>query len=142
MSIGYIYGGMPQWIAVPLAFLVSATTAIGLAALGVFATDFLLKEFSGPDGPGAGVLVILVALNIAVSAFIASVSILVNFHHRSSWRIPTIALLVCVVLVRLLGPFDVRFAPFTLGTGAITCFVSCWFLRRKEVASPKHVFQA
>jgi len=141
MGVANVYRRMPQYFALPLAFLASASIAIALSALGVFTTDFLLKEFSGSDGPGAGVLVVLIALNIAVPGFIAFVSILVNLHHRSSWRIPTIAFLLCIVLIRMLGPFDLQFAPFVLGTGAVAWIGSCWFLRRKEVVSPKHVFQ-
>jgi ABC-type transport system involved in cytochrome c biogenesis permease component len=130
MSIRNVYRAIPQYFALPLAFLASALIATVLAAL---------KAFNGPDGPG--VLVILVALNIAVPGFIAAASILVNAHHRSSWRVPAMAFLMCIVLIRLLGPFEVRFAPFMLGTGAGAGAVSCWFLRRKEIASPKHALQ-
>jgi ABC-type transport system involved in cytochrome c biogenesis permease component len=132
MSIRNVYRAIPQYFALPLAFLAFALIATVLAAL---------NAFNGPDGPGAGVLVILVALNIAVPGFIAAASILVNAHHRSSWRVPAMAFLMCIVLIRLLGPFEVRFAPFMLGTGAGACAVSCWFLRRKEIASPKHALQ-
>jgi hypothetical protein len=142
MSIQSAYRGMPTYFAVPLAVLASAAVASALAALGVFTLDFLLKKFDGPEGPGAGVLVILVALNIAVSAFIAVVSILVNLHHRTSWPTPTFAFAFCIVLVRMMGPFDVQFAPFMLGTGATVWLVSCWFLRRKGVSSPEHVIEA
>jgi hypothetical protein len=141
MSIRNMYCGLPLYFALPLAFLASAIIAMTLAALGVFTTEFLLNEFNGPDGPAAGVLVILIALNIAVPAFVALVSILVSLHHRSSWRIPALAFLFCIVLIRMLGAFDFQFAPFVLGTGAVACLVSCWLLRGKEHPLPKHVVE-
>lgn len=134
MDIQATYRQMPEYLAIPLAVMASAVVASALGVLGAFAVDFLFTKLSGFDGPGAGVLLIVVVLNIAVSAFIATISILVNLHHRSSWRVPTLTFGSCIVLIRLLGPFDIRFAPFVLGTGAVTCLVSCWFLRGKRIA--------
>jgi len=130
---------MPDYLATPLAVLASTVVALTFAALGVFKLDFLFKRFNGPDGPGAGVLIILVAVNIAVPGFIAVASILVNLRRRTSWQTPTIAFASCIVLIRMLGPFDVQFAPFMLCSGALAWVASCWFLRRKEIASPEHV---
>jgi hypothetical protein len=75
MSVRNIYRGLPLYFALPIAFLASAIMAMALAVLGVFATEFLLNKFNGPDGPGGGVLVILIALNIAVPGFISLNSI-------------------------------------------------------------------
>jgi hypothetical protein len=142
MSIQSAYRRVPTYFAVPLALLASAVVALALSALAVSTLDFLFKKFDGPEGPGAGVLMILIALNIAVSAFIAVVSILVNLHHRTSWPTPTLAFVLCIVLIRIMGPFDVQFAPIMLGTGAIVWLVSCWFLRRKGISSSEHVIEA
>ena len=138
MSIQGAYRGIPYYLALPLVFLASAIIALAVAAIGALTTGFLLEKLDGADGPGAGVLVILVFLNIAASAFIGGASVLANLHHRSSWRIPVLAFVFCVILVRALGPFDVQFAPFYVGTGLVVCLLSCWFLRRKEVASTEH----
>ena len=138
MSIQSAYREIPNYLALPLAFLASAVIALALAALGAVTAGFLLVKLDGADGPGAGVLVILTFLNIAVSAFIGSTSILANLHHRTSWRIPAVAFVLCVILVRALGPFDLRFAPFMLGTALLVCLLSCWSLRRKEVATTEH----
>ena len=87
-------------------------------------------------------LLILLTLNIAVSAFIALVVILVNLHHRTSWLTPTLAFASCVVAVRAMGPFDIQYAPFMLGTGTVVSLVSCWFLRTKRGTFPENVIQA
>ena len=139
MSIQGAYRRIPDYLALPLAFLASAIIALAVAAIGALTTGFLLEKLDGADGPGAGVLVILlVFLNMAASAFIGGASVLANLHPRSSWRIPVLAFVFCVILVRALGPFDVQFAPFYVGTGLVVCLLSCWFLRRKEVASTEH----
>lgn len=127
-------------IAVPIAALISVALAIGLAVAGIHASGFLLREFGGPVGPGAGVLVILVAMNIAVSAFIALFAALVNLHRTTTWRTPTFAFVLCICLVRLMGPFNIQFAPFMLGTGAIAWAVCCWLMHRRS-ATASNVLQ-
>jgi len=69
-----------------------------------------------------------------LAAFIAVVSILVNLHHRTSWRVSTLAFAFCIVSIRVMGPFDIQFAPFVLGIGSVAWLAGCWFLRRKGVA--------
>jgi len=135
------YRGAKGYIAMPIAAVVSAIVAMGLAVLSVYTAGFLLGKFDGPDGPGAGVLVILVALNIAISVFIAGFTLLVNLHRPTSWRMPTFAFVLSIGLVRLMGPFDIRFAPFMLGTGAIVWAICCWLLHRRSVAT-NNVIQA
>ena len=142
MGIWGAYRRMPSHFAVPLAAVVSALVAVGLAALGVVALDFLLTKFDPAlaDGPGGGLLVILTALNVAISAFIAVFCVLVNLHHRTSWLTPTSAFMLCILLIRIfLGPFGLRFSPFLLGSGAAVCVVSCWALRRNGTQAPQHV---
>src|SRR6266700_3587196 len=136
MDIQSTFRRLPEYFAPPQAVVVAAVIASALAALGVLTLDFLFKRFNGPDGPDAGVLIILVAVNIAVATFIALVSTLVNLHHRTSWRVPTLAFAFCIVLIRTMGPFDIQFAPFVLGGGAVVCLVSCWFLRKKGITQP------
>ncbi len=147
MSIQSVYRGTPAYFAVPLAVLASAVGAFTLSGLAVFTVEFLLKRYDGPEGPGAGVLLILVALNVAVPTFITVVSILVNLHHGTSWLTPTLAFAFCSVIVGVWAPFradveDLLFLPFVLGTGAVTCLVSCWLLRRKLSSHSQHVLQA
>ena len=133
---------LATYVAVPCCIVISlcAATAAGIA--GVFITDFLIKRLDGPVGLGGGVLIILVALNLAVPAFIAVFTATINLHHETSWRTPTVALLVCIAMLRSMGPFDIQFAPFMLSTGAIACLVSCWLLHRSKNPDPKHVIQA
>lgn len=142
MSIRSAYRGMPTYLAVPLAVIGSAAGSVALAALGVAIVDFFVQSFHIADGPGAGVLVVLVALNIAVSAFIGLVSALVNAHHPTSWGTPTLALMFCAALLWVKEPFDLEFVPFALGTGLTAWGISCWFLRRKGNLSSGHGIEA
>jgi hypothetical protein len=130
---------MSLYFAVPLAILLSAMLAVVLAVLSVYLLGFLFKRSNGPDGIGAGVLVLLVALNLAVMTFVGLVTTLISLHHKTSWLTPTLAFAVCVVMARMLGPFDLQFAPFMLGTGASVWLISCWLLRTKESSPPENV---
>ena len=139
MSIPSAYREIPNYLALPLAFLASGVVAFAFAAVGAQTTGFVLEKLDGVDGLGAGVLVILVFLNIAVSAFIVSASVLTKLHHRSSWPVPAMAFVFCIILIRALGAFEVQSSPLMLGTGLLACLLSCWFLRRREVSSAEHV---
>jgi O-antigen/teichoic acid export membrane protein len=138
MGVRDTYCKMPDHFAIPLAVLVSLIIAAGLSFLSMW---FMDRALGRPDAEdyGTGALVMLVGLNVAISAFIMLISILMGVHHRASWLTPTIAFGCCIVLVRLLGPFDIQFAPFMLGSGATAWLISCWFLRTKESSTTKHV---
>jgi hypothetical protein len=147
MSIQSAYRRMPAYFAVPLALLASAVAAVALVALGVLTLDFLLEKFHVADGPGAGVLIVCAIPNIAVPVFVACFSILINWHHTTSWRTPTVAFALGATLVGVWAPFrmdvnDFLFAPFVLGTGAVAWIVSCWLLHRKLNANSEHVIEA
>ena len=139
MKFWKAYRYMPEYFAIPLAVLASGIGALALAAVTVYVLTLVLERIHGPDGPGAGVLLLPIAFNLAISTFIVLVSILIHLHHKTSWLTPTLAFATCVVLTRMMGPFDIQFAPFMLGTGAVTCIIICWLLRTKGVSSPEHV---
>lgn len=139
MNLVQRFRGFPTYAAVPFGLVISLCVAIAVGIAGVFITDFLIKRLDGPVGLGGGVLIILVALNLAVPAFIAVFTVMINMRHATSWRTPAFALLLCIALLRSMGPFDIQFAPFMLSTGAIACLVSCWLLRRSKSPVPKHV---
>ncbi len=145
MSIQCAYRRLTDYFVVPLALLVSASVALALAALGVFILDFLFKMFNNPlEGPGAGVGILLAAVNIAIPTFVASFSLLVSWHHVTSWRAPTFAFALAAILLWIWAQFrfaDIFFAPFVLGTGAITWVLSCWFVRRRSSAHSEHVIE-
>jgi hypothetical protein len=140
MGIRRAYRKLPCYFAIPLAALVSLIAASMLAFLTMWLTDRVVGNPNHED-LGAALLILLIGLNVAISAFVALTSLLMNVHHQSSWLTPTIAFSCCIVLVRLLGPVDFRFAPFMLGSGATAWLISCWFLRTKESSTNKHVIQ-
>jgi ABC-type Fe3+-siderophore transport system permease subunit len=142
MSIQSAYRRTPVCFAVLLAVVASAVVASALGALGAFTLVFLLQRLQGPDGPMAAVLLVCTALNIAIPAFVSCFSVAFNWHHSTSWRAPTFAFALCAILARIWFPFEIVFAPFVLGTGAIAWLLSCWFLRRKLSADSEHVIKA
>ncbi|MGA2979982.1 MAG: hypothetical protein ABSD76_10355 [Terriglobales bacterium] len=143
MSIQSVYRRMPAYFAVPLALLASGVVALTLAALGAVTLDFLLGKVHGPGDLGDAILVVFfVAPSIAVLAFVSCFSILVNWHHATSWRTPTFAFVLGAILVWV-WPLDfggVGIAWYMLGT--IAWLVSCWLLHRKSTSHSEHVLQA
>jgi hypothetical protein len=86
--------------------------------------------------------VFFVAPSIAVLAFVSCFSILVNWHHETSWRTPTFAFVLGAVLVWI-WPLDfggIYFAWYL--PGAVAWLVSCWFLHRNASSRSGHVLQA
>ncbi len=143
MSIQSVYRRMPAYLAVPLALLASAVVALTLAALGAATLNFVLGKFHGPGDLGDGILAwFFVAPSIAVLAFVSCFSILINWHHPTSWRAPTFAFALGAILVwGWAHDFGgIRIAPFV--PGAIAWLVSCWLLRRKVSAHSEHVIKA
>ena len=93
MSIQSAYRRMPVYLAIPLVLLVSAVAALTLAVLGGATLVFLLGKIHGPGDLGDAMLAFFCAApSIAVLAFVSCFSILVNWHHATSWRTPTFAL--------------------------------------------------
>jgi hypothetical protein len=134
---------MPVYLAVPLAFLVSAVAALTLAVLGEATLVFLLGKIHGPGDLGDAMLAFFCAApSIAVLAFVSCFSILVNWHHATSWRTPTFAFVLGAILVWV-WPLDFGGAGFAWYIpGIFAWLVSCWFLHRKSISHSEHVFQA
>jgi|SRR5271166_904147 len=142
MSIRSAYRRMPAYFAVPLALLASAVAAVTLAALGTAALVFLLGRFVRSDDLDNAIFgFFFVAPSIVVLAFVFSFSILVNWHHETSWRTPTFAFVLGAILVWVwpLGFGGIGFAWYL--PGAIAWLTSCWFLQRRSISHSKHVLQ-
>jgi hypothetical protein len=133
------YRHVPLLLAIATAGLGALIASIACGASAVFLTHLLIEKFDGLMGLGGGVLVILLGLNTAVPVFIAALTLLVNWHHSTSSRTPTLAFAVCVCAIRALGSFDIQFAPFMLTTGVIAWIVSCWLLRKRGKPVGEHV---
>jgi hypothetical protein len=134
---------MPVYLAVPLVLLASAVVALTLAAFGAVALDFLIGKFHRPGHLGDAMLVFFFAApSIAVLAFVFCFSILINWHHATSWRAPTFAFASGAILVWVWAHDfgGIGFPPFVSGT--ITWLLSCWFLHRNASAHPEHVIEA
>jgi len=143
MSIQSVYRRMPDYVAVPLAFLTFAVVAVMLAALAAVMLVFLLWKFHRPGDLGDATLAwFYAAPSIAVPAFVSCFSILINWHHATSWRAPTFAFALGAISVwvwaRDFG--GISFAWYVPGT--IAWLVSCWFLHRKSISHSEHVLQA
>ena len=134
---------MPVYLAIPLVLLVSAVAALTLAVLGGATLVFLLGKIHGPGDLGDAMLAFFCAApSIAVLAFVSCFSILVNWHHATSWRTPTFAFVLGAILVWV-WPLDFGgfgFAWYMPGT--VGWLVSCWLLRRKVSVHSDHVIEA
>jgi hypothetical protein len=138
-----VYRGMPVYVAVPLALLASAVAALALAVLGALALGFILGKLHGPGGLDDSVLAFFfVAPSIAALAFVSGFSILVNWHHESSWEAPTFAFALGAILIWVWAHDfgGIGFAWYLPGT--IAWLLSCWFLHRSEGAPREDVAEA
>ena len=137
MSVGTAYRRVPGYLAVPLALLASAVVAVTLATLGTVAKLFFLEKFHRPGARDLGEAILLVFFatpSIAIFGFVICFSILVNWHHSTSWRSPTFAFALGAVLVWVWAHDfgGVGIAPFV--PGAVAWLATCWFLRRRSGA--------
>jgi hypothetical protein len=136
------YRRIPVYVALPLALVAAAAAALTLAVLGAVTLVFLLGRIHGPGDLGDAMLAFFgAAPSIAVLAFVSCFSILVNWHHATSWRTPTFAFVPGALLVWV-WPLD--FGGFGFAwymPGAAVWLVSCWLLHRKVSAHSDHVHQ-
>jgi hypothetical protein len=119
MSIQGLYRGIPVYLAVPLTILASAVVALALAFLGAVAVDFLFDEFRGRADLGDTFLAVFYAgPAIALLGFVSCFSVLMNWHHATSWRAPTFAFALGAILLWVWGrDFDgIGFAWYLPGT--------------------------
>jgi hypothetical protein len=134
---------MPDYVAAPLALVASAVVALTLAVLGGVTLVFLLGKIHGPGDLGDAMLAFFdAAPSFAVLAFVSCFSILVNWHHATSWRTPTFAFVLGAILVWI-WPLD--FGGSGLAwymPGAVAWLVSCWLLHRRPTPHTNHVLQA
>ncbi len=143
MSIRSAYRRIPAYVAVPLALLASAAMALVLAALGVVVVRSLLDGLNGRDDLDNTFLALFYwGPAIALLVFVFCFSILANWHHATSWRVPTFALALGAISVwawaRDFG--GIGFAWYIPGT--IAWLLSCWFLHWNTSAHPEHVIEA
>src|ERR1035441_1744915 len=143
MSIQSVYRRMPTYLAAPLALVASAVAALTLAVLGEVTLVFLLGKIHGPGDLGDAMLAFFCAApSIAVLAFVSCSSILVNWHHATSWRTPTFAFVLGAILVWV-WPLDFGGIGFIWYLpGIIAWLGSCWLLHRKSISHSEHVLQA
>ncbi len=85
----------------PAAIIAGVTSLI--AVLGVaWAIDAIAQHFGPKESLGFGVLVVGLVFLVVPFLFVLSFTVLVNVHHPTSWRSPTIALVVCAAMLAAL----------------------------------------
>jgi hypothetical protein len=140
MSALTSYRRMNAYVAVALAVRLSSSIGIGFAGLGVVVLNSALQrnDFSGPI---AGALLVCAVPMLLVPVFVQTLSLLVNWHHSTSWRAPTLAFALCAIPTRILFPFSITIAPIILGRGALAWLLTCWLLRREGSSQSQNVVQ-
>lgn len=141
MGLAKLYRKAPDYVALPLALLLSAAAAITLAALGGIVLDFLLAKFRRADDLDDAILAFFyVAPAIALLGFVSAFSLLANWHREASWRVPTFALALGAVL--LWGWGRDWLGPLTFVPGILAWAGSCMLTHRKSDRHPTHVLKA
>ena len=143
MSIQSGYRRIPDYLAVPLALVVSAIMALALAVLGAVVVDSGLDGLRGSADLGHSFLAFFYAApGIGLLAFVFCFSVFINWHHATSWLTPTFAFALGTILVWLWARDfgGIGFAWYLPGT--IAWLVSCWLLYRKSIPHSEHVLQA
>jgi hypothetical protein len=145
MSLLSAYQRTPNYLAIPLALVCSAVIALMLATLVVIGKLFLLQTLDGQGAGDLGVAILLVFFATpatAILGFVLCFSILINWHHSASWRVPTFAFVLSSISVwawaRDFGGIGIL--PFI--PGAIAGLISCWLLRRSSGSPSDHVLEA
>jgi hypothetical protein len=143
-----LYRRTPSVGAVLLAAMTAACVAVVSALLVALPIGYLVLRREGEPSIGGSILALLAVPNVAIPVFVVVCSLLINLHHRTSWRTPTLAFLVAaVVLIWLLVPFGIKSAPVqallgtSLGTGAVAWLVSVMLLKKGKSA-PEDVIKA
>jgi hypothetical protein len=132
---------MPEYLAIPLAVLISVIAALMLVGIGAATTGFLLGKFKRSDDfDNAITAFFFAAPSIAVLAFVFCFSIVTNWHHATSWRAPTFAFTLGSILLWSWAHDWIGFAWYV--PGIIGWLVSCWFLHRKSISHSEHIIQA
>jgi hypothetical protein len=140
VSIQSGYRRIPDYLAAPLALVVSAIMALALAVLGGVVVDSGLDGLRGSANLGRSFLAFFYAApGIGLLAFVFCFSGFINRHHATSWLTPTFAFALGTILVWLWarGFGGVRFAWYLPGT--IAWPVSCWLLHRKSISHSEHL---
>jgi hypothetical protein len=144
MGIRSAYRRVPSYVAAPLALLASAFVALALAFLASDPLDLLLEKlFHRPGSLGISLLVEFCAVpSIAVLAFVSFFTILISWHHVSSWRTPTFAFALSAILVWVWAHDfgGIGFAWYIPGT--IAWLLCCWLRQRSASAHSEHAIEA
>jgi hypothetical protein len=110
-----------------------------------------MGKFHDALGIGAGFDLLLLGVpSVMIPVFIATLTVLVQLHHPTSWPTPTLAFglswIALILFVKTAIGFgktlmaDVHQALAMLAmlaAGVITWLVSCWLLGRKTVHKPQ-----
>jgi hypothetical protein len=147
VSILQKYRSTPAYVASAIAVVAAFCMSWASGFLFDYIAEFLMGKFSHAVNFGLLVVPLLGIPSGMIRVFIATVAVLVNLHHPTSWRTPTLAFgFCCIVLtsyMEFFPPIGGGTPPLglllMLATGVVTWLVSCWLLRRKGIQEPMHV---
>jgi ABC-type proline/glycine betaine transport system permease subunit len=144
MRIQSYYRRMSDYLAVPLALLASSVLSLALAVLITIPLDFLVEKLLHRENElGISLLVwFCAAPSLAVLVFVSWFSILINWHHATTWRTPTFACALGTILLWLWARDFGGIGLAWYAPGIVTWIVCCLLLRRKGAPSTGHVLQA
>ncbi len=125
---------MPGYVAMPLAILASAGAALIFALFAAYSLNFLLgKAFQNQDALGYAITsFFLAAPGLAILAFVLCFSVAINWHHPTSWRSPTFAFVLGVMLVWTWAHSFGGIGYLWYLPGTIAWLVGCWLLYRNS----------
>lgn len=133
------YRGLPLYLAVPLA----GTAALCISGI-VFAISLTIAYSLPPVGSLGGAFAVAILFffvvlpNVLMPVFIGTVTAFINLHHRTSWRTPTCAFVLCLVTAVVVFARDPSFRRslilllVMLPAGVATWLATCWWLRKTE----------
>jgi hypothetical protein len=144
MSIPNSYRGVSDYLAVPFALLASGVLSLALAVLVTIPLDFVVEKLLHRESElGISLLVwFCAAPSLAVLVFVSCFSILINWHHATTWRTPTFAWALGTILLWLWARDFGGVGLAWYAPGIIAWIVCCLLLRRKGISSTGHVLQA
>ena len=133
-----VYRDAPDYVAAPLALLVSGLVSLTIAFLGAAALAFLLGKLHQPGDLGDAIVAFFfVAPRIAIVGLVSCFAVFMSWHRPISWQVPTFAFALGITLVWIWGHDWLGVAAFIPGT--VAWLGMCWVSNGKVNTRNEHV---